>query len=53
MLTGDYLEHKALYAALKDWLVEQAAERGSLRIADLGCGDSDYIAHIMAAGRGR
>lgn len=46
LLTGDYLEHRDLYAALKILIANKAAE-GPLSLADLGCGDSDYISRTL------
>lgn len=52
MLEEDYLEHKGLYAALKQWLVRAAREKGPLRVADLGCGDSEYISRVIVEAGG-
>ena len=48
MLQEDYLEHKALYGGLQQFLKQKAA-RGPLRLLDLGCGDSDYISRLIEA----
>ncbi len=53
MLAHDYLEHKDLYTTLKAILLQEKAEReGPLSLADLGCGDSDYICRIMSEAGG-
>ena len=51
LLTGDYLEHRDLYATLKTLLLERAA-KGALSLADLGCGDSDYISRTLGEAGG-
>ncbi len=48
----DYLEHKGLYGALRQWLVRAAREKGPLRLLDLGCGDSEYISRVIAEAGG-
>lgn len=52
ILDGDYLEHKALYGALQQYLHRKAASR-PLRLLDLGCGDSDYISRVIEECGGR
>lgn len=46
VLNQDYLEHKALYGSLQQYL-QQKACTGPLRVLDLGCGDSDYISRLV------
>ncbi|BDA47429.1 probable demethylmenaquinone methyltransferase [Coccomyxa sp. Obi] len=46
VLNQDYLEHKALYGSLQQYL-QQKAVNGPLRLLDLGCGDSDYISRLL------
>ena len=48
LLKQDYLEHRTLYEAVQSIIAGRAQKR-PLRILDLGCGDSDYIAHILQA----
>ncbi len=52
VLEGDYLEHQDLYGALKQWLLRAAKEKGPLRLADVGCGDSEYISRVIAEAGG-
>jgi ubiquinone/menaquinone biosynthesis C-methylase UbiE len=48
VLQEDYLEHKALYGALQQYLKKKASRR-PLILLDLGCGDSDYICRLIEA----
>ena len=52
VLEGDFLEHKDLYEAVKQWLVRAARDKGPLRLADIGCGDSEYISRLIAEAGG-
>lgn len=51
LLREDYLEHRTLYEAVQSIMVDKARQH-PLRILDLGCGDSDYIARLLAAAGG-
>ena len=51
LLKEDYLEHKTLYEAVQSSIAERA-QKHPLRILDLGCGDSDYIARVLEAAEG-
>ena len=51
LLKEDYLEHRTLYEAVQS-IIADRAQKHPLRILDLGCGDSDYIARVLEAAGG-
>ena len=48
LLREDYLEHRTLYEAVQSIIMDRA-QLHPLRILDLGCGDSEYIARVLEA----
>ena len=51
LLQEDYLEHRTLYEAVQGIILDRARQH-PLKILDLGCGDSDYIARALVAAGG-
>ena len=50
LLREDYLEHRTLYEAVQSIITDRARQH-PVRILDLGCGDSDYIALVLYANK--
>lgn len=46
LLQKDYLEHRTLYQAVQSIVAEKAQDH-PVRLLDLGCGDSDYVACML------
>ena len=49
VLAQDYLEHAALFAALRAWLADRPGAAGPLRLLDLGCGDALPVCRLLRA----